>query len=114
MTDLVAIPGINCSQVRAKSELLHPLTITSPAQDTCGCVLEAIEHGWEPALDAVGQGAKEVLQLMSWLGRRNAIGFVRSIKPKIASCLLQAACSTLKQFCFPTLALTIPEKSESS
>lgn len=53
-------------------------------------MLEAVEHGWSPALDMVGQAGKEVLQLMSWLGRRNAIGFVDSIKPKLVTCLYQA------------------------
>ena len=47
--------------------------------------MDAIEHGWIPSPDHVGQGAKELLQLMSWVARRGALGFVEDIKQNLAA-----------------------------
>ncbi|CAL1135032.1 unnamed protein product [Cladocopium goreaui] len=54
-------------------------------KETCNDLLDAVEHGWTPSVQSVGQAAKEVLLLMTWIARKNGESFAKALKEDLAN-----------------------------
>ena len=55
------------------------------SKETCNDLLDAVEHGWTPSVQSVGQAAKEVLLLMTWIARKNGESFAKALKEDLAT-----------------------------
>lgn len=70
-------------RVNSGSSSFQPDPAAGWPQDTVSCFLDAVQNGWQPVQQEVGQAGKELLQMMPWVSRRSAIGFVKHAKEKL-------------------------------